>query len=147
MPATYAKLRTGYSLGAVQGAIFAVALCQPRLQNRIASALPLGGIFAAPYSACPGNGSSSIFVKFTESEGHDDKRPRHSVDPTLRVDEPTQLSLIPAQPVVRLFATSLHAGSGPNASSPAALSRASDLFAVRRPSGASRSRRFSIFGE
>jgi hypothetical protein len=102
--------------------------------ERIAPALSLD----LPNAASSGNCSSPIFVAFTQPKGHDDQRLRHSADGVLRAEGSTRRSLIPAQPDVRLFAVDLQPTSGPNASLPAALSRASDLFAVRGPSGASR---------
>lgn len=105
--------------------------------QRIAPALSLGGNSAAPYSASSGNGSSSIFVAITAPEKHDDQPPRHSADAALGAEGSIRRSLIPARPNVRLFAVVLHAASDSNASLPAALSRASGLFAVQRPSGAS----------
>ncbi len=102
--------------------------------ERIAPALSLGRNSAAPYAASSGNGSSPIFVAFTRPKEHDDQRLRHSADGALRAEGSTR----PAQPDVRLFAIDLRPTSGSNASLPAALSRASDLFAVRGPSGASR---------
>ena len=106
--------------------------------ERIAPALSLGRNSAAPYAASSGNCSSPIFVAVTQPKGHDDQRLRHSGDGALRAEGSTRRSLIPAQPDVRLFSVDLQPTSGSNASSPAALSRASDLFAVRGPSGASR---------
>ncbi|WP_442756072.1 lytic transglycosylase domain-containing protein [Methylocystis sp. JAN1] len=103
--------------------------------RRIASALSLGGNSAAPYPASYGNHASPIFVAITRPQGHGDQQPKHGADPTLKVEEPTKRSLIPVQPDLRMFATYLHTASDPNASSPAALARASGLFAVRRPSG------------
>jgi hypothetical protein len=105
---------------------------------RIAPALSLGRNSVAPYAASSGNCSSPIFVAFTQPKGHDNPRLRHSADGALRAEGSTRRSLIPAQPDVRLFALDLQRTNGPNASLPAALSRASDLFAVRGPSGASR---------
>lgn len=106
--------------------------------GRITPALSLGEISAAPYSASSGNGSSSIFVATTAPEKHDDQPPRHSADAALEAEGSMRRSLIPARPDVRLFAVVLLAASDSNASSPAALSRASGLFAVCRPSGAFR---------
>jgi hypothetical protein len=106
--------------------------------ERIAPALSLGGISAATYSASSGNGSSSIFVAITAQEKHDDQEPRHGADAALGAEGSTRRSLIPARIDVRLFATDLHTENSPDASPLAALSRASDLFAVRGPSGASR---------
>ncbi|MBM3552683.1 MAG: lytic transglycosylase domain-containing protein [Alphaproteobacteria bacterium] len=106
--------------------------------RRIAPALSLGGISAAPYSASSGNGSSSIFVAITAQGKHDDKPPRYSADAALGAEGSTRRSLIPARIGVRLFATDLHTENSPDASSLAAFSRSSDLFAVRGPSGASR---------
>ncbi|WP_425272269.1 lytic transglycosylase domain-containing protein [Methylocystis parvus] len=106
--------------------------------RRIAPALSLGRVSAAPYSASSGNASSSIFVAITAQEKHDDQPPRHSADAALGAEGLTRRSLIPARIDVKLFATDLHTANSPDASSPAALSRASDLFAVREPSGASR---------
>ncbi|WP_371212512.1 lytic transglycosylase domain-containing protein [Methylocystis sp. ATCC 49242] len=106
--------------------------------RRIAPALSLGGISAAPYSASSSNGCSSIFVAITAQEKHDDKPPRHSADAALGAEGSTRRSLIPARIDVRLFATDLHTENRPDASSLAAFSRSSDLFAVRGPSGASR---------
>jgi hypothetical protein len=106
--------------------------------RRIAPALSLGGISAAPYSASSGNDPSSIFVAITAQEKHDDKPPRHSADAALGAEGSTRRSLIPARIDVRLFARDLHTENSPDASSLAAFSRSSDLFAVRGPSGASR---------
>ncbi|MGJ0392702.1 MAG: lytic transglycosylase domain-containing protein [Methylocystis sp.] len=106
--------------------------------GRIAPALSLGANAAASYLASSTNRDSTIFVVVTQPQGHDDQRLRHSPDAALRAEGSTRRSLIPAQPDVRLFAVDFQATSAPNASSPAALSRASDLFAIRGPSGASR---------
>ncbi len=106
--------------------------------RRIAPALSLGGDSAAPYAASSGKRASPIFVAITQPQGHDDQPLRHRADAALGAEGSRRRSLIPAQPDVRLFAVDLHATSGPNASSPAALSRSSALFAVRQPSGASR---------
>jgi hypothetical protein len=106
--------------------------------GRIAPALSLRGISAAAYSASSGDGSSSIFVAIAAPEKHDDQPPRHSADAALGAEGSTRLSLIPARIDVRLFATDLHTENSPDASPLAAFSRASDLFAVRGPSGASR---------
>jgi hypothetical protein len=105
--------------------------------QRIASALSLGGRSAAHFSAFSDNRASPIFVAITESEGRDDKQSRHSAVTALRPEGLTGRSLIPAKPDVRLFAIDLHIASGLNAFAPAALSRSSDLFVVRQPSGAS----------
>jgi hypothetical protein len=106
--------------------------------GRIAPALSLGGIPAGPYSVSSGNGSSSIFVAITAQEKHDDQPPRHRADAALGAEGSTRRSLIPARINVRLFATDLHTKNNPDASPLAALSRSSELFAVRGPSGASR---------
>jgi hypothetical protein len=106
--------------------------------RRIAPALSLGGISAAPYSASSGNGSSSIFVAITAPKKHDDQPPRHSADAALGAEGSTRRSLIPARIDVRLFVRDLHTENSPDASPLAAFSRSSDLFAVRGPSGASR---------
>lgn len=106
--------------------------------RRIASALSLGGISAAPYSPSSGNVSSSIFVAITAPEKHDGHAPRHSADAALGAERSIRRSLIPARIDVKLFATDLHTENSPDASPLAAFSRASDLFAVRGPSGASR---------
>lgn len=106
--------------------------------RRIASALSLGGSSAAPYPASYGNHASPIFVAITGPQGHGDQQPRHGADAAFGAEGSTRRSLIPARIDVRLFARDLHTENSPDASLPAALSRASDLFAVRGPSGASR---------
>lgn len=106
--------------------------------RQIAPTLSLGGNSAAHYAASSGKRASPIFVAITQPQGHDDQPLRHRADAALRAEGSTGRSLIPAQPDVRLFAVDLQPTSGPNTSSPTALSRASDLFVVHRPSGASR---------
>lgn len=106
--------------------------------RRIAPALSLGGISVGPYSASSGNGSSSIFVAITAPEKHDGHLPRYIADAAFVAEGSTRRSLIPARIDARLFATDLQTENSPDASPLAALSRASDLFAVRGPSGASR---------
>lgn len=106
--------------------------------RRIASALSLGGKFAAPYLASSANHASPIFVAITRPKGHDDQQPRPGVETALGADGSTRRSLIPARIDVRLFATDLHTENSPDASPLAAFSRASDLFVVRRLSRASR---------
>ncbi|WP_445928547.1 lytic transglycosylase domain-containing protein [Methylocystis sp. IM4] len=105
--------------------------------QRIASAISFGEGSATPYSASSGNPASPIFMAVIESEGHCNTQLRYSVDTGLRPEGSARRSLIRSQPDVRLFSIDLHAANGPNASSPAALSRGSSLFAVRRPLGAS----------
>ena len=106
--------------------------------RRIAPALSLGGISAAPYSPSSGNVSSSIFVAITAPEKHDGQVPKHSADAALGAERSIRRSLIPARIDVKLFATDLQTENSPDASPLAAFSRSSDLFAVRGPSGASR---------
>lgn len=106
--------------------------------RRIASALSLGGDSAAPYLPSSANRASPIFVAITRPRGHDDQQPRHGVEPALGAEASTRRSLIPTRIDVRLFATDLHTANSPDASPLAAFSRASDLFAIRGPSGASR---------
>jgi hypothetical protein len=106
--------------------------------RRIAPALSLGGISAAPYCPSSGNVSSSIFVAITAPEKHDGQAPKHSADAALGAEGSTRRSLIPARIDVKLFATDLQTENSPDASPLAAFSRSSDLFAVRGPSGASR---------
>jgi hypothetical protein len=105
--------------------------------QRIAPELSLGGNSTAPFSRSSGNDSSSIFVAITAPGKHDNQPPRHSADAAFGAEGSIRRSHIPAWPDVRLFAVALFAASDLNASSPTALSRASGLFAVRRPSGAS----------
>jgi hypothetical protein len=105
--------------------------------RRIAPALSFDGNSAVPYVTSSDNRASLIFAAITESEGQDDKRPRHSVDTTLEAEGAARRSLIPVRPDVKLFAVDLHATGRLNAASPAAPSRASDLFAIRQSSGAS----------
>jgi hypothetical protein len=106
--------------------------------RRIAPALSLRANSAATYATSSGNGASPIFVAITQPQGNDDQQPRHGADAVLRTDGSTRRTLIPARTDGRLFATDLHTANSPDASPLAAFWRASALFAVRGPSGASR---------
>jgi hypothetical protein len=106
--------------------------------ERITSALSLGAKSVAPYPASYGNHASPVFVAITRPQGRGEHQPKHGVGTALGAEGSTRRSLIPAQPDVKLFAINLHAASRPNGLSSTALSRVSDLFAVRRPSGAFR---------
>lgn len=105
--------------------------------ERIASTVSLGGRSTEPFSASSGNGSSSIFVAITKSDEREYKWPKHNVDTALRAEESTGRTLSFRRSETSDDLPVLHAASDSNASSPAVLQRASDLFAIRWSSGAS----------
>lgn len=119
---------------------FAVALCQPkrrimseRLRTQFHSAeTPRRLIWLPPVTVLLQSLSRSPSRK-----GHEDKLQTPGLNQTSEPEGSARRSLVPPQPDVAVFAINRLVARGSNASSPAPLSRSSDLFAVRRLSGAS----------